>query len=110
VYNYFLNCFNTTKRFNRNEYKTQLPELKRQLEWLKFPNAQSLQSAVDNLGDAIWRFRKGLTDAPVFKKKHRKNSFEVPQCWEIQTDRLHIPKLETGRIWGLGDSKQDERE
>ncbi|ATS19400.1 hypothetical protein BRW62_12430 [Parathermosynechococcus lividus PCC 6715] len=38
-----------TRQFNKNQYKVMLPDLKRQFAWLKYPNSQSLQSAVDNL-------------------------------------------------------------
>lgn len=94
VYNYFLNQFKETRRFNNVEYKKQLPGLKCQFDWLKFPNSQSLQSAVDNLATAIDRWRRKLADEPVFKKRRNKNSFEVPQHWSIDADnKLRIPKL-----------------
>ena len=97
VYNKMLSLFKETGKFNKNQYKTLLPNLKRRFDWLKFPNSQSLQSAVDNLADAIWRWRKGQNDFPAFKKKHLKNSFEVPQNWSLdENQRLHIPKLKSG--------------
>jgi len=49
VYNRMLALFKETRQFNKNQYKVMLPDLKRQFAWLKYPNSQSLQSAVDNL-------------------------------------------------------------
>lgn len=97
VYNRMLALFKETRQFNKNQYKVMLPDLKRQFEWLKFPNSQSLQSAVDNLAAAIARWGKGQGGFPVFKKKHLKNSFEVPQNWWVdEVGKLHIPKLASG--------------
>jgi len=45
VYNRMLALFQETRQFNKNQYKTMLPDLKRQFEWLKYPNSQSLDSA-----------------------------------------------------------------
>jgi putative transposase len=97
VYNKMLALFAETRQFNKHEYKVMLPSLKQQFEWLKYPNSQSLQSAVDNLASAISRWRKGLGGFPVFKKKHLKNSFEVNQNWFVdEAGKLHIPKLASG--------------
>ena len=97
VYNKMLALFAETRQFNKHEYKVMLPPLKQQFEWLKYPNSQSLQSAVDNLASAISRWRKGLGGFPVFKKKHLKNSFEVNQNWFVdEVGKLHIPKLASG--------------
>lgn len=97
VYNYLLNVFQQTGKYSQARYKALLPQLKKQFDWLKFPNSQSLQSTVDDLGNAIWRWRKKLGKAPTFKRKHAKNSFEVPQYWHFDPDgKLHIPKLDSG--------------
>ncbi|MCH9054838.1 transposase [Synechococcus sp. PCC 6716] len=97
VYNRMLALFKETRQFNKNQYKVMLPDLKRQFAWLKYPNSQSLQSAVDNLASAIARWGKGLGGFPVFKTKHLKNSFEVPQNWFVdEAGKLHIPKLASG--------------
>jgi putative transposase len=77
VYNYFLDKWNTSyietnKGLNYNKCATQLPDLKKKLEWLKEVDSTSLQSSIRNLACTYDRFFKGRNDKPIFKSK--KNS------------------------------------
>lgn len=73
----------------------QLPELKKECEWLKDINAQSLQKSIINLNTAFVNFFKGHSDFPKFKKKNSKQSFNIPQDVIIK-DKLIIPKFKAG--------------
>ncbi|MFA7307588.1 MAG: RNA-guided endonuclease TnpB family protein [Hyphomicrobium sp.] len=84
-----LTCFDLVK---------QLPDLKKECEWLKKINSQSLQQAIVNLDTAFTKFFKGQADFPNFRKKHKNRSFNVPQSVEIDVEnsKLHIPKFKKG--------------
>lgn len=83
-----LSCFDLIK---------QLPDLKKECEWLKEVNSQSLQMPIRNLDNAFTRFFKGQGDYPKFKNKFRGNqSFQVPQRVTIKDGRLCIPKFKEG--------------
>ena len=80
-----LSCFDLIK---------QLPELKKECEWLREINSQSLQAPIRNLDNAFTRFFKGQGGFPKFKSKHRgNNSFHVPQSVSVDSGRLSIPKF-----------------
>jgi putative transposase len=83
-----LSCFDLVK---------QLPELKKECEWLKEVNSQSLQQSIVNLDVAFTKFFKGQADFPKFKNKSKaKQSFNVPQNVIVENDRLIIPKFKKG--------------
>lgn len=73
-----------------------LPELKKEFEWLKEVNSQSLQSALKNVDNAFKRFFKEKKGFPKFKsKKRRRDSFHAPQFGEINWEdgTISVPKL-----------------
>lgn len=70
----------------------QLPELKKEFEWLKEVNSQSLQQSIQNMDIAFKKFFKGA-GFPKFKKKSNRGSFCVPQNIKLNKDRLIIPKF-----------------
>jgi putative transposase len=81
---------------SRYELQVQLKDLKKECEWLKEINSQSLQSALLNLDTAYKKFFKGA-GFPKFKSKHRgKQSFSIPQNVIIDNDLLIIPKFKEG--------------
>lgn len=81
---------------SRYDLQVQLKDLKKECEWLKEVNSQSLQSALLNLDSAYKTFFKG-GGFPKFKSKHRgKQSFSVPQNVKIEGNRLIIPKFKEG--------------
>lgn len=82
-----LNCF---------DLMGQLPDLKKECEWLKEINAQSLQQPIRNLDNAFTRFFKGQGSFPKFKKKSNGGSFNVPQNAILNNGKLIIPKFKDG--------------
>ena len=74
----------------------QLPDLKKECEWLKEVNSQSLQQSIQNMDIAFKKFFKGA-GFPKFKSKHRgKQSFSVPQNVIVENNLLIIPKFKEG--------------
>ena len=82
-----LNCFDLIK---------QLPDLKKECEWLKEINSQSLQQPIRNLDNAFTRFFKGQGNFPKFKKKSNGGSFNIPQNVLLKNGKLVIPKFKKG--------------
>lgn len=79
------------------ELHQQLKDLKRENEWLKEINSQSLQQSITNLDRAYTAFFKGQSEFPKFKSKDRgKQSFNVPQKISLKNGRLSIPKFREG--------------
>jgi len=73
----------------------QLPELKKECEWLKEVNSQSLQQSIQNMDIAFKKFFKGA-GFPKFKKKSNGGSFSVPQNVIVENGLLVIPKFKEG--------------
>lgn len=101
--------YNNALAFKQSEYakdKTnhswyslvkRLPDLKKENEWLKEVNSQSLQQSIVNMNTAFENFFKGRADFPKFKKKGRgKQSFNIPQSIKIDNDKLIVPKFKGG--------------
>ena len=84
-----LTCFDIMK---------QLPELKKECEWLKEINSQSLQQSITHLDNAFTMFFKGQADFPNFKKKSARQSFNIPQnvLLDVENSKLIIPKFKEG--------------
>ena len=101
VYNLALETKNTAylgSKYNFSPFDLikQLPDLKKECEWLKEVNSQSLQQAIQNMDIAFKKFFKGA-GFPKFKSKHRsKQSFAVPQNVIIENNLLIIPKFKEG--------------
>jgi len=74
-----------------------LPDLKKENEWLKEVNSQSLQQSIVNMNTAFENFFKGHADFPKFKKKgNGRQSFNIPQRICLNDNKLHIPKFKEG--------------
>ena len=73
-----------------------LPDLKKENEWLKEVNSQSLQQSIVNMNTAFENFFKGRTDFPKFKKKSNGGSFNIPQNVSLEDGKLFIPKFKKG--------------
>ena len=85
-----LSCFDLIK---------QLPDLKKECEWLKEVNSQSLQAPIRNLDNAFTRFFKGQCNFPKYKSKWKgKQSFHIPQNVKVEGGRLTIPKFKKNGI------------
>lgn len=83
---------------SRYDLQAQLPELKKECVWLKEINAQSLQVVLLNLDNAFNYFFKGQGEFPKFKKKHTKESFNIPQdiVIDFENSKLKINKFREG--------------
>jgi putative transposase len=74
----------------------QIPELKKECEWLKEVNSQSLQQSIQNMDIAFKKFFKGA-GFPKYKSKHKgKQSFSIPQNVIVENNLLIIPKFKEG--------------
>ena len=75
-----------------------LSKLKKENEWLKEVNSQSLVSALGNLDRAYSNFFNHRAEFPKFKKKSERQSFQVPQhgWFDTKNNRLYIPKFKEG--------------
>jgi len=111
VYNYFLrkridyyasNKGKEKQNLNYHDTAKMLTELKQQPDtiWLKESNSQSLQQSLRHLDNAYNNFFNHKFKFPNFKKKSNKQSFSVPQNFNIdtRTKQLHIPKLSPLKI------------
>jgi putative transposase len=101
VYNLALETKNTAYLGSKHNFSPfdlikQLPDLKKECEWLKEVNSQSLQQSIQNMDIAFKKFFKGA-GFPKFKSKHRgKQSFSIPQNVIVENDLLIIPKFKEG--------------
>lgn len=100
VYNLALETKNAAYIGNKHNYSAfdlvkQLPELKKELPWLKEVNSQSLQQSIQNMDIAFKKFFKGA-GFPKFKKKSNKGSFSIPQNVIVENGLLIIPKFKEG--------------
>ncbi len=87
----------TKKSISWVELNNKLPELKNEFPWLNEINSQSLQMEIRNLDVAFKNFFRNKKGFPKFKKKHNNNkSFQIPQHYKIENDKLYIPKLKDG--------------
>ncbi len=82
-----LSCFDLSK---------QLTDLKKECEWLKEINSQSLQQSLANLDNAYTNFFKGRSEFPNFKKKLSGGSFNIPQSVFLKGSKLVVPKFKGG--------------
>jgi len=72
-----------------------LPNWKMEHEFLSNVPAQALQQSLKNLERAYTNFFQKRADFPKFKKKGQRESFRIPQGFEIdnQNGRIKLPKL-----------------
>lgn len=90
------------------ELINQLPELKKELTYLKDAPSQALQQAIKNLDAAYANFfRKDGSGFPKFKKKGCKDSFRIPVACAIDYDNWTIKVAKIGIIrFFKGHNKQ----
>jgi putative transposase len=98
LWNYCLNLMNETyketgKGLSGYQVKKQIPQLKREREWLKLTFSQCLQSVCLNLGVAFNNFFERRTGYPSFKSKHGKQSIQYPQNVKRMGDCLRLPMI-----------------
>ena len=102
VFNHFLAKWNETyketgKGLSYGVCSSELPNLKKELLWLKEVDSIAIQSSVKNLADAYSRFFKKQNDAPRFKSKRNKvQSYTTKHTngnIAIEGDKIKLPKL-----------------
>jgi len=72
-----------------------LPNWKMESEFLSDAPAQALQQALKNLERAYTSFFQKRADFPKFKKKGQRESFRIPQGFEVDSEngRVQLPKI-----------------
>lgn len=102
VYNYFLDMRineykNNGKSLNYNDMSKLLTQLKKEVEWLKEPDKDSLQKSLKDLDMAYQKFFKEHSGFPKFKSKKDRHKSYRTSCTNnnIQYVNRHIklPKL-----------------
>ena len=81
------------------DLNSQLPELKKECEWLKELDSQALQQSVINLDKAFTQFFKGISKFPNLKRKNRgSQSFRNPHGSKvkIQNGKISVPRFTEG--------------
>ena len=105
VWNYFLKARNEYYAGHKNDKKKgltvfdslkMLTSLKGEKKWLYEINSQSLQHSLMKLDDAFNSFFKHNTDYPKSKSKKDNQYFIVPSGFNINANRLIIPKFKDG--------------
>ena len=74
----------------------EIPKFREKNEWLGEVNAQSLQQSLSDLDSAFSHFFRKNNSFPRFKsRKNPKQSFRVPQAFEVDKDHkaIKLPKL-----------------
>ena len=98
LWNYCLNLMNQTykdtgKGLSGYAVKKQIPQLKKEYEWLKLTYSQCLQQVCLNLGVAFNNFFERRAKYPRFKSKHGKQSIQYPQNVKKIDDSLRLPSI-----------------
>ncbi|MGL5874901.1 MAG: RNA-guided endonuclease InsQ/TnpB family protein [Xenococcaceae cyanobacterium] len=98
LWNYCLNLMNKTyketgKGLSGYAVKKQIPQLKKEYEWLKSTYSQCLQQVCLNLGVAFNNFFERRAGYPSFKSKHGKQSIQYPQNVKRIDDCLRLPMI-----------------
>lgn len=77
-----------------------LPELKRELGWLKEVSAKALQMSLIPMEAAYKRFFREKFGFPKFKSKHNKQSFQVYENVNVdwENNKISIPKIKNIKI------------
>ncbi len=106
VWNQMLNIniqsYESDKKFVfYNDMSKLLPSLKKEHEWLKESNSQTLQTILKSLDSALSQSFKSNSNRkgfPQFKSKHSSSqSFTVPQHFKLDKKTFTIPKIGTIR-------------
>jgi len=86
---------NRKKTITKYDLMKQLPDLKKEFEYIKECPSQSLQVVLINLDRAYQNFFKGRGKFPKFKNKYSKQSLAFPQGYKIsfKKNTIELPKL-----------------
>ena len=83
----------TGKGLSGYAVKKQIPQLKKEYEWLKLTYSQCLQQVCLNLGVAFNNFFEGRAKYPRFKSKHHRQSIQFPQNVKVLKNSVKFPML-----------------
>lgn len=87
------------KNLNCYQLMAQLPDLKKECEWLKEVDSQALQQCIIDLDKAFTSFFKSKSSFPNFKSKHKsRQSFRSPHAVKLRIidNKLWLPKFKSG--------------
>lgn len=105
VYNYYLNKRKETYQNNKTTFtynmcSKDLTSLKKELEWLKEPDKDSLKNSLKDLDKAYQKFFKEHTGYPKFKsKKNRYKSYRIGYTNNnIRFENQHIKLAKLGYV------------
>jgi putative transposase len=98
VYNYALNARKmhygqTGKGLTYAGTTKLLPNMKKELEWLKEADSQVLQQKLKDLDRAYVNFFQKRSKYPKFKNKHGGQSIRYPQRFKLADNRIYLPKV-----------------
>jgi len=80
--------------WTRNDMILALPRIKEEFPFLKESFSQSLQQVAIHLAVAYTNFFEKRAEHPSVKtKRHRNDSFTIPQCWRIDLRFVFLPKI-----------------
>src|ERR1035437_8108397 len=105
VYNLTLETKITAYSMHKNvtcfELINQLPDLKKDLEWLRECPSQPLQQTISNLDTAYTNFFKKRAGFPKFKSKKNKQSVRFPSNVGVDFTNytVDIPKIRTVKFF-----------
>lgn len=91
----------TGKYLSRRTLQDTLVALKKDTEWLKEVNSQSLLATLMHVEKAFRKFFRKQAGFPQFKKKYSmRQSYQCPQHVQVDADnnRLHLPKIKNIKI------------
>jgi len=98
VYNNALNARKehfkeTGKGLSYSATTKMLPNMKKELEWLKEADSQVLQQKLKDLDRAYVNFFQGRAAYPRFKSKFGNQSVRYPQRFKLEGNKLCLPKV-----------------
>jgi len=104
IYNYILALHNNRyqaekAKWNKYDYIKHITVLKKEYEWLKEINSQSLQQVIIDLDGGFKNFFQKRARFPKFKSKHKSRyAFRVPQHLRVDFEqkRVYFPKFKEG--------------
>lgn len=90
-----------------NDFQKNIPNLKKEFDYLKEPNSVNLIYALQNLKTAFQRYKKGLGGFPNFKSKYKKDSFQSHLGNKIDFDKrkIYLIKFSEGIKFRCGYNK-----
>lgn len=86
-------------RLSRNEMQTLLTVYREAIDWVKKAPSQSLQVVTHDLDVAYQNFYSGQNGHPQYKKRTKRQSFQLPQPKLKTIDGQHFIFLPNYKVW-----------